>query len=88
MYFYKAICVGKALNDTKSSQVVLYYECSTTVHDTLDIICVDCACVKVFTAMFIMPVSFLLCNSLFQVKFAFHDFLKKEIKIGFNLQDY
>lgn len=58
--------------------MVLYYKCSTPIHDALNVVGVDCACVEIFTTMFIMPVSFLLCNSLFQVKFSFHDFLEMD----------
>lgn len=74
------LCVlhGTASNDTKSSEMVLYYKCSTPIHDALNVVGVDCACVEIFTTMFIMPVSFLLCNSLFQVKFSFHDFLEMD----------
>lgn len=74
------LCVlhGTASNDTKSSEMVLYYKCSTPIHDALNVVGVNCACVEIFTTMFIMPVSFLLCNSLFQVKFSFHDFLEMD----------
>lgn len=77
------LCVlhGTASNDTKSSEMVLYYKCSTPIHDALNVVGVDCACVEIFTTMFIMPVSFLLCNSLFQVKFSFHDFHEKMLDV-------
>lgn len=84
------LCVlhGTASNDTKSSEMVLYYKCSTPIHDALNVVGVDCACVEIFTTM-CSSCQFLSCFVIrfFRLSSPFTIFWKW-IKIGIHLQDY
>ena len=63
-------------NNPKSPQMILNNESPTSIQHTLDIISVYCACVVVFTTMFIVPSLGMRCYSFFQVNFSFDNFLK------------